>query len=541
MRTLIFIFAISLITGLAYGQTTNGKNWAVVVGIDHYQSLPGLTGAVKGAKLVAQKLVKDFGFNQENIIELYNDDATRSNILNAFDKLTDQQMISQGDRVFIFFAGHAVTRPVGGKDVGFIMPVDGVVEKLFGTAVSTDQLQAIEGATPAKQVFFCMDACYGGTIFTRGLGLVLPNQGESSTSRAYSAKASRTALTAGSKDEEVTDMADQGIDAFTYYLLQGLNGTADVNGDKIVTASELADYVAKSVRYRTTQHPQYGKLPGDEGGEFVFVQSTPPPVAVVPPTSPNPTQAVSNQNPPPQVPAAKPTQQQPRVVHRPTVVTTATEPSQFWIYAFLGGNSNSYSKNFSDATYKTSSGPDFGLGFEYKISGGFSLGLNLFIIDSRSGSGTYNAGQTTYEYHGWNDGYYYYDQEEITGGNFTENVSYLSINPMIKLSLGGVFVDAGPSIGIVTKSEMTGTEKLVYTNTSDNYGATYYLNDSYSGNLKSPQTRFGVPIGVGYDLDIGGFRLSCELRYDIGLNDVQSGESRKISSAQLLLGAGFGL
>lgn len=540
MRTLLFIFAISVVTGLAYGQTTNEKNWAVIVGIDHYQSLPGLTGAVKGAKLVAQKLVKDFGFNQENIIELYNDDATRSNILNAFDKLTDQQMISQKDRVFIFFAGHAVTRPVGGKDVGFIMPVDGVVEKLFGTAVSTDQLQAIEGATPAKQVFFCMDACYGGTIFTRGLGLVLPNQGESGTARAYSAKASRTALTAGSKDEEVTDMADQGIDAFTYYLLQGLNGTADVNGDKIVTASELADFVAKSVRYRTTQHPQYGKLPGDEGGEFVFVQSTPPPVAVVPPPSPNPTQAVSNQNPPPQQkPVQNPPQQRPKVVRPPTVIANAPEPSQFWIYAFLGGNGNTYSETLDDAKYGTKAGANLGLGVEYRFTSNFALGLNLFIIDNRSLGGTYTHGYL-FSYDGYYNGVYY-DQAEILDGTFTDDIEYFSINPLMKLSIGGAYIDLGASIGMVHKSEETGNFDLALTNYSGDYEQ---VKVSYDDKLTDVKPRIGIPVGIGYDLDLGGFRLSCELRYDFELTATKlysNLPSGKISSAQLLLGAGFGL
>ncbi len=532
MRALFFIFAVSLVTGPAYGQATDGKNWAVIVGIDRYQSLPGLTGAVNGAKLVAQKLVKDFGFNRENVIELYNDDATRSNILNAFDKITDQQMISQKDRIFIFFAGHALTRPVGGKDMGYIMPVDGVVEKLFGTAVSTEELQSIEQATPAKQVFFCMDACYGGTIFTRGLGLVLPDQGESATARAYTAKASRTALTAGSKDEEVTDMADQGIDAFTYYLLQGLSGTADVNGDKIVTASELADYVAKNVRYRTTQHPQYGKLPGDDGGEFVFVQSMPPPVAVVTPPSVNSTQAGNNENPPPQ----EKTQQQPKIVRPPTVAATLPEPGQFWIYAFLGGNGNSYSMNWDAASFGRKSGSDFGLGIEYRFTSYFALGLNLFVLDDKSGSGTYTPGYTFLE-----DNYYdnlYYDEVEILSGSFTENIRYFSINPMVKLSLGGAYFEVGPSIGIVSKSEETGTRDEVLLNSySNNY---VEVSDNYDIKLTDVKTRIGLPIGVGYDLGLGFFRLSAELRYDIGLTDLYSSPAGKISSFQFLLGAGFG-
>jgi uncharacterized caspase-like protein len=537
MRKLFLISSIVFITSWAYGQTDSGKDWALVVGIDRYQSLPGLTGAVKGARLLAQKLVKDFGFKESNIIELYDDDATRSNVLNAFDKLTDQQNISKNDRVFIFFAGHAVTKPVGGKDVGFLMPTDGVMEKFFGTAISTDQLQVIEQASPAKQVFFCMDACYGGTIFTRGLGLVLPKETESGSSQAYTAKQSRSALTAGSKDEEVTDIADQGIDAFTYYLLQGLSGAADVNADNLITSSELADYVAKSVRYRTTQHPQYGKLPGDDGGEFVFLKSTPASAETAAPAPPAQTQKAVNENPQQQVAEEEPSQP-PRVVHPSRVIQERPEAKPFWVYAFLGGNSNSYSMNLNVANFTTKSGGDFGIGAEYRITPNLALGLNLFVLDNKAGGGTWTPGAAFYEDNYFDGGYY--DEVEVVNGTFTEDIRYFSINPLIKLSLGGAYIDLGPSIGIVTKAEETGNRNE-YLYDSDGYYPEVEVNVDYDSKLTDVKTRVGLPIGVGYDLSLGGFRLSCELRYDLGLTDLYSNTSGKISSVQFLFGAGIGL
>jgi hypothetical protein len=56
------------------------KSWALIIGINEYQSLPRLTGAVKSAKMVREKLVREFGFDPENVIELYDDQATRENI-----------------------------------------------------------------------------------------------------------------------------------------------------------------------------------------------------------------------------------------------------------------------------------------------------------------------------------------------------------------------------------------------------------------------------------------------------------------------------
>jgi hypothetical protein len=236
--------------------------------------------------MVREKLVREFGFDPEYVIELYDDQATRENILKAFDKLMDPRKVSPDDRVLFFFAGHGMTRTVGGKDKGYIMPVDGVVGKFASTAISTDQLHEFQEAIPAKHVFFAMDACYSGTIFTRGIGLRQPTYADISEAlKRYGAKRVRVAITAGSKDEQVTDLADKGLSVFTYYFLKGLDGDADVNGDGIITSSELADYVARNVKFRAPQTPQYGRLPGDEGGEFVFMRVSTP-VTAQPPVQP---------------------------------------------------------------------------------------------------------------------------------------------------------------------------------------------------------------------------------------------------------------
>ncbi len=130
--------------------------------------------------------------------------------LKAFDRLIDAKRVSRDDRVFVFFAGHGVTRVVGGKEKGYIMPVDGVMEKFASTAISTDQLHEFQEAIPAKHLFYVMDACYSGTIFTRGIGL----RSEMFTTRAeviskFTSRKARIAITAGSKDEQVVDLSDQ--------------------------------------------------------------------------------------------------------------------------------------------------------------------------------------------------------------------------------------------------------------------------------------------------------------------------------------------
>jgi hypothetical protein len=77
-------------------------------------------------------------------------------------------------------------------------------------------------------------------------------------------------LTAGGTDQLVSDGGPNGHSVFTWTLLQALGGKADLNGDGLITGTELAAYVAPAVSSVSQQTPAFGSLPGSEGGEFVF-------------------------------------------------------------------------------------------------------------------------------------------------------------------------------------------------------------------------------------------------------------------------------
>jgi tetratricopeptide (TPR) repeat protein len=77
-------------------------------------------------------------------------------------------------------------------------------------------------------------------------------------------------FTAGGADQQVADNGPNGHSVFTWTLLQGLDGRADLNGDGVITATELAAYVAPAVSALSHQTPAFGNLPGSEGGDFIF-------------------------------------------------------------------------------------------------------------------------------------------------------------------------------------------------------------------------------------------------------------------------------
>ena len=240
------------------------KSWAIVIGIDDYAKWPKLEYASRDAQAIADTLTGQFGFPSSQVIVLKNQQATRNNILAAFhDRLGDGRT-QKNDRVFVFFAGHGATRKLAsGRDLGYIIPVDSDPKEFATDAIAMTDVQNIAESLQAKHVLFVMDACYSGLGLTRGTA-------SSSFLRENARRTARQMLTAGGSDQQVADSGPNGHSVFTWVLLQALSGKGDLNGDGLITGTELAAYVAPAVSSVSRQTPAFGSLPGSEGGEFVF-------------------------------------------------------------------------------------------------------------------------------------------------------------------------------------------------------------------------------------------------------------------------------
>ncbi len=245
------------------------QSWAVIVGINDYQHWPKLRYAVNDAAAVEETLVTRFGFKRENIRKLLNSDATRERIMEVLgDEFTDSKKIQREDRVFFFFAGHGATRTFDdGRQLGFIVPVDADESNYYATAISMTALREAADLIPAKHIYFVMDSCYSGLALTRGAGAFARDR---SYLEEITRRTARQILTAGGADQLVSDEGPDGHSVFTWALLQGLQGQADLDGNGVITASELGAYISPIVSQFAKQTPTVGNLVGSEGGEFLF-------------------------------------------------------------------------------------------------------------------------------------------------------------------------------------------------------------------------------------------------------------------------------
>jgi len=257
--------------------------WGVVIGIDDYldSDVEDLNYAVRDAKSVEQLLTSHFRF--DNVISLYNREATRSNILRAIS--TRLKEAKENDGIFIFFAGHGSTgEGITGGPLGYIVPTDGTFDEreYYVKNIPMSLIKEISQTISAKHMYYVMDCCYGGLLLRAAGKEVEPaERADYSFLRTIANWQVRQVLTAGGKGQPVIDGGLGGHSVFTGRLIQGLKGEADINQDGFITAEEINFFVRQRVHldvrdivrghptYRDIeQTPQYGKWAGE--GEFIF-------------------------------------------------------------------------------------------------------------------------------------------------------------------------------------------------------------------------------------------------------------------------------
>ena len=236
------------------------QSYALVVGIAHYANLPAtaqLQYPGRDAQSIYTTLISEQGgeFPASHVHMLTDSQATLANVLHELDTWLPS-VTAPDDRVLIYFAGHGFIS--GGR--GFLAPYDIDLHNIAATAIPMETLgQLIGTKIKGKWKVLLTDACHSGAITPetdpKQLNQLLLDVHQSIFS-----------LTASRDREQSFESADWGggHGIFTYYVVQGLKGDADTNGDGVVTADELAEYVHTNVRNATGSRQN----PTSERGSF---------------------------------------------------------------------------------------------------------------------------------------------------------------------------------------------------------------------------------------------------------------------------------
>ena len=121
----------------------------------------------------------------------------------------------------------------------------------------------------AERVILLADCCYSGQTGGRTiLSRTRANISDGFLDRLSKGKG-RIIITASSANEVSTESEELRHGYFTYYLLKGLKGEADVDGDRFIDVNEISSYLNREVP-RATGQKQHPVKKGEAEGQVVI-------------------------------------------------------------------------------------------------------------------------------------------------------------------------------------------------------------------------------------------------------------------------------
>jgi hypothetical protein len=297
---LCLILAPCITAQAAIRPPQGGEVRALVIGIDAYQFVPPLRGAVADARDIEQTLRKE---GVTDITALYDAAADRATVMRTLDQLVGRSQ--SGDLVVLSIAGHGVQEPEhikgsqpDGLDNVFVLAgfnpttAAGTQQRIIGTEFNhvIKQFEA-----KGTHVMFIADACYGGGLareidpragemsFRQAPRYVLTFDALQRISTASDAFLSdidfeRTAfLAAVDRNTKAPEVRIPGVAGFrgalSYAVARAFEGAADENRDGHVSHAELFTYV-RQVAYQLSDQRQLvmtsGPIASAGGSDAVF-------------------------------------------------------------------------------------------------------------------------------------------------------------------------------------------------------------------------------------------------------------------------------
>ncbi len=216
------------------------KIYAVLVGVSRYEHFKTLKYTDDDAYRIYAFLKSPEGgaIPDDQIHILIDESATKKNITKALQDV--MQRADENDAVFCFFSGHGLS--------GSFLPID---SDGYRNALAYEEVKDYLEQCRAKQKLYIADACYSGSILASRTAL---SQSLQLFYNKLNETSGGTAFLLSSKPQEYS-LESQGLrqGIFSHYLIKGLKGAADTDMNKIVSVSELYNYVYTRVRNYTRQ------------------------------------------------------------------------------------------------------------------------------------------------------------------------------------------------------------------------------------------------------------------------------------------------
>ncbi|MEO6190583.1 MAG: caspase family protein [Saprospiraceae bacterium] len=228
----------------------SGNTWAVVVGISDYQNpdIPDLKFADADAIAFINYLRSSAGgtLEESHIKGLINEKATAAQFASALDWLMDKS--KEGDQAIIYFSGHGDVERKTITQPGFLLCWDAPYKVYmgggtFGLTYLQEIISTLSLQSKAKVIVYT-DACHSGKLAGSEIG------GSQATASNLAKQFANEVKLMSCQPDELSLEGIQwggGRGVFSYFLVNGLTGLADLNKDGIVTLFEIERFLGDKV------------------------------------------------------------------------------------------------------------------------------------------------------------------------------------------------------------------------------------------------------------------------------------------------------
>jgi len=214
----------------------------VVLGVESYRYAPAAAYAENDAAAFRDYLLQRFGFEADRILFRVDANATKGEFDRAFaSNGWLSRRVTRDSDVVVFIAGHGTRDPATGRAVLLPQDIDPAyaasgypVERLL------DELAGLDAAS----VTVYLDVGFSG-VDREGQSLVADEPQRRAAAAAVRPPRGVLLFLASGAEENNAPLHAESHGAFTFFLLEGLSGKADIDDDRRVTAAELAEYLKR--------------------------------------------------------------------------------------------------------------------------------------------------------------------------------------------------------------------------------------------------------------------------------------------------------
>lgn len=235
-------------TVLAADRPVRADAWAMLIGCEGYEKAPRLRSIVNDVKALEQTLCQRGDFMMQHVKSLHDRSFGQRPTREGIEKAVQEFLArpQAGDRLVVYFSGHGFRDADGAL---YLAPLDCDPSDPEKTGVPVRWLREQVASCKAGTKIVILDACHAGS--ERSVAGTRQQVGSEDVGEAFRDLDRVVTIASSSASQPSRLDPDHDHSLFTYWLIEGLKGSADSSRDGVVTIDELFGFVHQAVSRRS--------------------------------------------------------------------------------------------------------------------------------------------------------------------------------------------------------------------------------------------------------------------------------------------------